>query len=117
MRLLNFFINRILSKIEKICFEIYRTGKRYDLESQKAYRDNYLSENAQFHESVKFHESARVLNFRGSRESIQVGAKTSIKGELLTFAHGGYIEIGQFCHLGENSRIWSASKIIIGKPY
>ncbi len=37
-----------------------------------------------------------------------------ILGELLTFAHGGSITIGEWCYVGEGARIWSASEIIIG---
>jgi acetyltransferase-like isoleucine patch superfamily enzyme len=33
---------------------------------------------------------------------------------LMTFAHGGRIEIGQWCFLGEGARIWSAVHISIG---
>ena len=32
----------------------------------------------------------------------------------MTFAHGGKIEIGSWCYVGENSRIWSASLVQIG---
>jgi acetyltransferase-like isoleucine patch superfamily enzyme len=37
-----------------------------------------------------------------------------ILGELLTFAHGGQIEIGEWCYVGEGTRIWSALRVIIG---
>ena len=35
-------------------------------------------------------------------------------GELFTFAHGGEIKIGEWCYVGEGSRIWSAASIEIG---
>jgi acetyltransferase-like isoleucine patch superfamily enzyme len=37
-----------------------------------------------------------------------------VRGELLVYAHGGRITIGDFCFVGENSRIWSGQSIIIG---
>jgi acetyltransferase-like isoleucine patch superfamily enzyme len=37
-----------------------------------------------------------------------------ILGELLTFAHGGRIQIGTWCYIGEGTRIWSAARILIG---
>jgi acetyltransferase-like isoleucine patch superfamily enzyme len=37
-----------------------------------------------------------------------------ILGELLTFAHGGQIQIGAWCYVGEGTRIWSASRVLIG---
>ncbi len=60
------------------------------------------------------HLSARVHNINGRRESIRVGTHTHVLGELLTFAHGGEIAIGDYCYIGEQSRIWSARKISIG---
>ena len=58
--------------------------------------------------------SARIRNIRGDTEKILVGPHTRILGELLTFAHGGEIKIGEWCYVGEGSRIWSAASIAIG---
>jgi acetyltransferase-like isoleucine patch superfamily enzyme len=60
------------------------------------------------------HSTATVHNIRKQRHAIRVGANTHLKGELLTFAHGGEISIGEYCYVGEQSRIWSASSINIG---
>ena len=57
---------------------------------------------------------ARIRNIRGDSDKITVGAHSRILGELLTFAHGGEISIGEWCYVGEGSRIWSAASIIIG---
>ena len=69
---------------------------------------------ADLHRSVKLLETARVCNIRHKRNAIQVGANTSIRGELLTFAHGGRIVIGEWCYLGEGARVWSAEQVSIG---
>lgn len=58
--------------------------------------------------------TARIRNIRGDSDCIVIGANSIIRGELLTFAHGGRIEIGSWCYVGENSRIWSAGSIRIG---
>ena len=58
--------------------------------------------------------SAIIHNMRHQRDAIRVGAGTHIKGELLTFAHGGEISIGDHCYLGDQSRVWSAKSISIG---
>lgn len=60
------------------------------------------------------HPTATVHNIRQQRHSIRVGANTHLKGELLTFAHGGEISIGEYCYVGEQSHIWSAASISIG---
>jgi acetyltransferase-like isoleucine patch superfamily enzyme len=43
-----------------------------------------------------------------------IGSGSHIRGELLTFGHGGKIELGSYCYVGENTRIWSALNIAIG---
>jgi acetyltransferase-like isoleucine patch superfamily enzyme len=58
--------------------------------------------------------TARIRNVCGDSDCIVVGADSVIRGELLTFAHGGKIEIGSWCYLGESSRIWSGSLVQIG---
>lgn len=47
------------------------------------------------------------------REKIVIGEDSHIKGELLNFAHGGEISIGDNCFIDDQSRIWSALKIKI----
>ena len=60
------------------------------------------------------HDSARIFNKTGTRSAISIGRFTHVKGELLTFAHGGAIDIGEYCYIGESTRIWSARSIRIG---
>ena len=63
---------------------------------------------------AKLSSTARIRNIRGLTSAIKVGDRSFIAGELLTFAHGGQIQIGQWCYIGEGSRIWSAGRIDIG---
>lgn len=58
--------------------------------------------------------SARIRNIRGDSDKIVVGRNSRILGELLTFAHGGEIKIGEWCYVGEGTRIWSAASIELG---
>ncbi len=37
-----------------------------------------------------------------------------MNGELLIFAHGGEIVIGDACFFGENTRLWSGARIEVG---
>ena len=46
--------------------------------------------------------------------AIRVGAFSHVKGELMTFGHGGKITVGEYCFIGEQSHIWSAKEIVIG---
>jgi acetyltransferase-like isoleucine patch superfamily enzyme len=58
--------------------------------------------------------SARIRNIRGESHAIVIGRHTRVRGELVTFAHGGQITIGDWCYVGEGARIWSATSIVIG---
>lgn len=64
--------------------------------------------------TTKLFLSSRIRNANGENSSINIGKHTLIKGELLTFRHGGKIIIGDYCYIGEGSRIWSAKYIFIG---
>jgi acetyltransferase-like isoleucine patch superfamily enzyme len=60
------------------------------------------------------YDMARIVNNLPDASAIGIGAYTHIKGELLTFGHGGRITIGDYCYVGEHSHIWSARNILIG---
>ncbi len=60
------------------------------------------------------HRNAHIVNCSGNSADIRIGPFSHIKGELLTFGHGGQISIGRYCFVGEYSRIWSARRIKIG---
>lgn len=62
----------------------------------------------------KLSRSARIRNISGNTKQISVGANCHIQGELLVFAHGGQIAIGDWCYVGEGTRIWSAASIVLG---
>lgn len=59
--------------------------------------------------------TATIANNLPDKSAIVIGAYTHIRGELLTFGHGGRISIGEYCYIGEHSHIWSAKQISIGK--
>ena len=57
---------------------------------------------------------ARIINSQDNPSAIVVGENTVIRGELFVFGHGGRIELGEWCYIGEGSRIWSAASIKMG---
>lgn len=73
-----------------------------------------LRKEAIFGKHARMGPDGSIFNIRGQRDSIRIGANSMIFGELLTLAHGGEIEIGEWCFVGPQSRIWSAEKVIIG---
>lgn len=58
--------------------------------------------------------SARLLNIGGPDARIRLGAYTIVAGELMVFAHGGRLDIGEWCFVGPGTHIWSAAAISIG---
>ncbi len=57
---------------------------------------------------VVLYPEATIVNMRRA-ECIRIGAFTHVRGELLTFAHGGEIRIGKLiCYIGEHCKLWSA---------
>jgi acetyltransferase-like isoleucine patch superfamily enzyme len=55
-----------------------------------------------------------VSNFQQNKEKIEIGNNTHVRGELLVFAYGGKIKIGDNCYVGANSHIWSGESVEIG---
>jgi acetyltransferase-like isoleucine patch superfamily enzyme len=64
--------------------------------------------------TARFQRSAEVINNQNNRRSIIVGAHTVVAGELLVFADGGQIRLGDYCFVGKHARIWSVAEISIG---
>jgi len=64
--------------------------------------------------NVQFGSKARVYNIRKDPSKIKIAANTFVNAELTVYKHGGDIDIGEYCFIGEGTRIWSAKKITIG---
>jgi len=55
-----------------------------------------------------------IENIAGGKNRITIGDNSYIRGRLLTYGHGGYISIGEWCYVGVRSEIWSMNSITIG---
>ena len=64
--------------------------------------------------SSKIYNGAVIINRHQNPDLIHIGAHTHVKGELQLLAQGGCIKIGDYCYIGEQTRIWSCEKIVIG---
>ena len=64
--------------------------------------------------SATLHPTAAIENKQGDPKDINIGAHTHVRGQLLTFWNGGQIHIGQWCYIGEGTRIWSQASVSIG---
>lgn len=55
-----------------------------------------------------------IINPQNVQAAIAIGNRTWIAGQLLVFSHAGRIKVGDYCYIGESSRVWSASEVRIG---
>jgi acetyltransferase-like isoleucine patch superfamily enzyme len=69
---------------------------------------------AQIDPAAVLHEEAVISNLAGEAPKVRIGANTHVRGALLVFAHGGEIAIGEWCYVGDGTRIWSAASVHIG---
>lgn len=58
--------------------------------------------------------TACIINNGQHSNQIRIGPGSIINGELMVFAHGGHIRLGEWCYVGEGTHIWSAKSIEIG---
>jgi acetyltransferase-like isoleucine patch superfamily enzyme len=89
-------------------------GWRAKTRAKRALRRAMFASQARLAADAVLIESARVVNLAREAGRVQVGANSVVAGELLVFPHGGRISIGEWCYVGENTRIWSAASVSIG---
>lgn len=65
-------------------------------------------------EKTRIMWSSRIVNMGTTNECISTGRNCIVRGELLTFAHGGKIVLGDNCYIGEGARLWSGASIRLG---
>jgi acetyltransferase-like isoleucine patch superfamily enzyme len=63
---------------------------------------------------TRFTDTGQAINIAGQKDAIVIGSDCVIGGQILVFAHGGRIKIGDLVFVGEGSHIWSSSELVIG---
>ncbi len=81
---------------------------------QSLERDQSFATNAHVDNLVRIMPDAEIENLSGDPRLISIGSGSVLRGQLLVFAHGGKVSIGENCYLGEGSKVWSAELITIG---
>ncbi|HEX5832352.1 MAG TPA: acyltransferase [Pyrinomonadaceae bacterium] len=89
-----------------------RVARRMDWARMQV--DRHAPRCATIDSSVTLHPTAAIENIHGDPAAIVIGAHTHVRGQLLTFWNAGKISIGEWCYIGEGTRIWSQSSIAIG---
>lgn len=98
----------------KLTYKIYRQGLIIINNLQQTYTNINCDRQSIIADNVKVLPTARIENLACKPALISIGKNSVLRGELLVFAHGGKIEIGEDCYVGESSRIWSSAAIKIG---
>lgn len=65
-------------------------------------------------EGARLEKTSSIVNGQNDSAVIAIGAYSLIAGQLLVFPQGGRIRIGQYCYVGEGTRVWSAATVSIG---
>jgi acetyltransferase-like isoleucine patch superfamily enzyme len=106
--------NPIKRAFKKIIKRIYLAGFHENMNDERAARKISFKKNATFDDTTYLEDTCTIFNPENDSSKITIGKNSIVKGELLLFSHGGNIKIGDYCHIGDHSRIWSAKNIIIG---
>lgn len=69
---------------------------------------------ATLHPQARLYPGCTVSNPSKDPANISVGANSHIRGQLLLFRRSGRISIGEWCYVGDGSRIWSRCSVQIG---
>lgn len=110
-------IRAILNKLFFKFIDIEKLSEYIYIENKEKDKKRYLKEqkeNLILGEKSSLYEQSRTVNLQHNPSKIVVKDFTHSRAELLIFAHAGEIEIGNYCYIGEGTRIWSAEKISIG---
>lgn len=67
-----------------------------------------------FYGTGRLGRSARIRNITDRDGAITISHGSIVMGELLAYAPYGRVAIGEWCYVGEHSRLWSAASIKIG---
>lgn len=93
-----YFIRRYKNEIQEI-IEVKKINEAYCATKEQ---------------NAVLYEESSIINRQNKPSCIRIGNNSHIRGELMVMGYGGEIEIGDYCFIGEYSKIWSGEKIKIG---
>lgn len=98
----------------KLLLKIANKVIRFPLRTWENIQERIKKESCTVGDDVHLYPTCRIENNQANKSAIAIGSRCNILGQLTVFAHGGRIQIGESCFVGEHSRIWSAESISIG---
>jgi acetyltransferase-like isoleucine patch superfamily enzyme len=100
--------------IKYISHKIYTIGRFEEMRINNLREKALLNKIATIDDEVWISESAHIENHNGDKAKLKFGRGTRIMGNLCVFPYGGKIEMGNYCLVGPETRIWSGENITIG---
>lgn len=73
-----------------------------------------MRQTADIHPKAALYPTALLVLNGHSASCIRIGMYSHVRGQLVLFGHGGQINIGEYCYVGEQTRIWSGINVSIG---
>ena len=106
---------KIISKLKKIMFSLVQDEEFIRVVNEKIIEQqikDYLNL-VSIGKKSRLYKQAEINNLQGNKKNIVIGENTHIRGSIQIFKQGGRVFIGDYCYIGENTKIWSASNITI----
>lgn len=92
--------------------EFLREENSQSTSQKQSIHDKSIHDKCTLGENSVIYNPEIILSQDKDVRSICIGSHTHVRGDLMTFP-GGKIEIGDFCYVGEGTRIWSDTLIRI----
>lgn len=77
-------------------------------------RTRQLRAMAEIAPDARLMAECRIENIQNNPSRIRVGPSTTVRAHLLVMGHGGEIQIGSWCFIGEHTHVWSSERITVG---
>ncbi|HEX8517702.1 MAG TPA: acyltransferase [Bacteroidia bacterium] len=107
----NFIIGK---RIANLHYRMFLKSQGRFIAENELRRMNHVHSNATVSIGASISQNATISNNLNDRSKISIGKYSVINGHLLLFKQGGEINIGEYCFVGKDSKIWSAKNIRIG---
>jgi acetyltransferase-like isoleucine patch superfamily enzyme len=110
----NLIMNKLKKIINNFFYGLHEKNDALLKVKQQNLINDFNNKNATIGSNTRIFSEAKINNNLDDKTKIVIGNNCDVRGELMTFGHGGEIIIGNYSFVGERTKIWSAKKIIIG---
>ena len=106
--------NKGIPQIERIALKFYSLFKKTFVYLDQRLQIMEANQLATLTTSTRINDT-QIVNPTKNPDLISIGENTVVNGAMLyVFPYSGKITIGDYCYIGQNSKIWSAASVKIG---